>query len=111
MTPAELRAATTPEQVAAMVARGWDYDAKFDDFAARAPAYKEEYALSLRVRRWSRDDVEACWIADFGWSGVSFSAFDKYPTPEAAADEAEAWLARMLAAFRFPWLTVDNDHV
>lgn len=91
---------------ATMEARGWTQPPGFAGYVARAPAHDGKYAIVLSVR-----PCDGQWVTDFGWSGVSFSAFDKYPTPEAAADEAEAWLARTLSAFRFPWLTVDNDHV
>ena len=86
-----------------MKRQGWTYDAGSNTYSARASASKDcTYALSIRVFRWSSGE----WVADYGWSGVSFSAYNRHPTPELAADEAEAWLRGMLAGFSFPWLEV-----
>jgi len=92
----------TPEQIAALQARGWTHDAEYGDFAARAPVGCGDYALSLRVRLRGEH-----WESDYGWTGVSFGNFRaKHPTPIEAADAAEAWLRGVLAGFRFPWLVV-----
>lgn len=86
-----------------MTRPGWTYDAESECYSARASASKDcTYALSISVFRWNSGE----WVANYGWSGVSFSAYNKHPTPEAAADEAEAWLRGMLAQFDFPWLEV-----
>lgn len=92
----------TPEQIAAMEARGWTWSPEAGSFSARGPAFEESHEVSLRVWWWSGRN----WVADYGWTGYSFSGYRKHPDPLAAADEAEAWLRGALAGFRFPWLTV-----
>ena len=94
----------TPEQIAAMEARGWKPDEHGFGARAEVPNTQDRYALNLRVWRWGPEG----WVADYGWSGVSFSGYTKHPSPLEAADEAEAWLRGVLGGFRFPWLKVSE---
>lgn len=88
-------------QVAAMLARGWEHDAEMGDYFARG-VDGEHRVLMLRVRRWSSNGK---WMADYGTAGVSFAPIrPEHDDPERAADEAEAWLRRVLSGLRFPWL-------
>lgn len=96
----------TDELIASMAARGWDHEPGTRDFSARA-SVSHGYTVSLRVWQWD----PGVWTADYGWSGVSFSAYAKHSDPAAAADEAETWLRGVLGAFRFPWLRVDGREV
>lgn len=87
-----------------MTRQGWTYDAEYDEYSARGPAVPDgSHGISLLVRRHTHDRQ---WMADVGWTGCSFATFQRYPTPELAADEAEAWLRGMLSQFAFPWLEV-----
>ena len=92
----------TPEQIAAMEARGWRWDPEWRDFSIVSS--DDTYRIALRVRPWHDG-----WAADYGWTGVSFAPLNEHPDPLTAADEAEAWLRSILAplASRLPWLHID----
>lgn len=86
----------TPEQTAAMDARGWTWDPDRRAFRACPPTSP----LFATVR----------YICD-GWyethGGIQVAGGEMcYPEPDLAADAAEDWLRSVLAPFRFPWLTV-----
>lgn len=90
----------TPEQVAAMEARGWFVRPEFPLQFTANPSCR----IVMRVRPWV-GPLER-WIACYGWAGVDLSSHTQHATPEAAAAEAEAWLRGELSGFCFPWLTV-----
>lgn len=94
----------TAEQIAAMEERGWAWNAGNTAFVAVA-VVGYDYRIALRVWWWH--DEEGGWVADYGWTGVSFASYStRFADPLAAADEAEAWLRGVLSGFRFPWLMV-----
>ena len=105
---------TTPtaEQIAAMEARGWTWEPceglhVGGTFVAAAGKMLDGQAIiRMRVvlysRKWPEDAGR--WGALYGTPGVGFDRLARWPTPELAADEAEAWLRDVLAQFRFPWL-------
>jgi len=93
----------TPEQIAAMEARGWTWLPERGRFRADSANASSgpPYVIGASVYVF-----DGAWIASYGWTGVSFDNMDPHPTPLEAADEAEAWLRGVLAGFRFPWLVV-----
>lgn len=93
----------TPEQIAAMEARGWAWDGRsfVANCGTQGPASKMR-PLWVRVRPSS----DLGWIATYGAAGYDWGDMDNHADPLLAADEAEAWLRSVLAGFRFPWLQV-----
>lgn len=94
----------TPEQIAAMKARGWTYDANARAFGCAMNLEGDENVFILRVRRMSIGG----WIAMYGVPGHSYSTFTAHPDPLLAADEAEGWLRAELSHLTFPWLRPDT---
>ena len=93
----------TASDLAAMTARGWTWDADFRDFSAFGQIDSQGCPiLNLRVR--CRGDGD--WVAYYGVPGISYGRPDRHPSPLLAADEAEAWLRRVLEPFRLGWLAV-----
>jgi hypothetical protein len=90
----------TPEQIAAMEARGWTWEhigGGLHMFKARA----RPICLVLSVW-WDANTMR-------GWqwnSSLAWALTPPKPDPLTAADEAEAWLRGVLSGLRFPWLTV-----
>lgn len=84
----------TPEQIAALTARGWTWDADGRFFRMYAVAHADatgwEHRLFLTVRSTASD-----WIADYGWTGTSFGWAHSLD-PVLAADECERWLVALL---------------
>lgn len=90
----------TPEQIAAMEARGWRYDAEFGSFwAGRGP----DGLGALRAQVFSPTLGDG-WRTSYGVRGQDFSAYRRHPDPMAAADTAEGWLREEISRFGFPWL-------
>lgn len=86
----------TPEQIAAMDARGWAWDNRRRAFRATPP----DAPIFATVR-----SLGGGWWATFGGSAV-LGGPSVHPDPLTAADEAESWLRGVLSGFRFPWLEV-----
>lgn len=78
----------TTETIARMEARGWRWDAQHRRFAA----------ADMLVFPCGRG-----WL----WGRIQYGISGSHPTPDLAADEAEAWLRGVLAELRFPWLRVE----
>lgn len=83
----------TPEQIAAMEARGWKYDPAQNEFR-----HVSEGAM------WFVVSARSAWAV--GFRGRLPSGEGRAATPELAADEAESWLKGVLSGLRFPWLGV-----
>lgn len=94
----------TPEQIAAMEARGWTHlkPAEGDGrhFGIDIPE------LNLIMRVWWDVNLGTGWRWDCNHHWHKRTPPSR-PDPLAAADKAEAWLRSVLAGFRFPWLRVD----
>lgn len=91
-----------PEQIVTMEARGWTWDGRrFRATGGKPGSSSGTTALWATVRAHGDE-----WVAIYGTATHDWSALDVvHTTPEAAADEAEAWLRGVLAGFRFPWLS------
>ncbi len=92
----------TPEQIAAMEARGWTWQEHpsapdVTMFRASAPG------LGLMLSVWWDVNTGSGWH----WTTNAAIVPNKgKPFPIETADEAEAWLRGVLGGFRFPWLAV-----
>lgn len=104
----------TTETIARMEARGWRWEPCADlhaggSFVVSAGTMRDGAGV-LRMRvvlystQWPEDAGR--WGALYGTPGVGFERLTRHPTPDLAADEAEAWLRGVLADLRFPWLRV-----
>lgn len=95
----------TPEQIAAMEARGWTWQEHpsapdVTMFRASAPG------LGLMLSVWWDVNTGSGWH----WTTNAAIVPNKgKPSPLEAADEAETWLREVLGGFRFPWLKVAAD--
>ena len=78
----------TPEQIAAMEARGWTHDdGAFTCGGGLVAAYDDVKLPAINgTIRWS-----GAWRASYGTAGRGYDTFRPHPTPEDAADEAEEW--------------------
>jgi hypothetical protein len=95
----------TPEQIAAMTARGWVYDLKYDDFRCGGGDVTNVFGAPRPVIWGSlRPRGDGTWYSEFGVRGNSFGGAGAYPDPMAAADEAEAWFRHVTTGL--PGLTV-----
>lgn len=90
-----------------MEARGWTWTGRRFRAEAGAPGCTSRtFPLWASVTLY---EGATGWIATYGAASHDWSGdMDAHPTPEAAADEAEAWLRSVLAGFRFPWLVVTS---
>ena len=90
----------TPEQITAMDARGWTWEAWSRSF--RPIGMGDVPVVYLRVR----ENGDLGWIPSYGAGPIDYSPWEAHADPILAADEAETWLRSVLAPFRFPWLSV-----
>lgn len=92
----------TPEQIAAMEARGWAWNGRRFRAESAPAGTSGHYVIGATVNHWGD-----AWRAVYGWTGVGFDKLTPHDTPLLAADEAEAWLRGVLAGFKFPWLKME----
>lgn len=91
--------------LAAMSARGWTWNEEYRHFIAFGALDKQGCPiLNLRVGEWN----DGTWMAHYGVPGVGYERLIERATPMEAADDAEAWLRKVLAPFSFPWLSVQH---
>lgn len=86
-----------------MEARGWLWNEEWNSF--RACGGEDSMGrpmLTMGVGAWG----DGAWVAHYGMPGHGYDTLTRHPTPMAAADEAEAWLRKVLAPLRLPWLSV-----
>ena len=84
----------SPDTIARMEVRGWKWDAEHRRFRAAGGTVGDS-GLSPITGTIYRDGRK--WRACYGFTGVSWGDMMLHPTPEAAADEAEAWFRQVVS--------------
>jgi len=84
----------SPDTIARMEARGWKWDAERHRFRAAGGAVGDSGRSPITGTIY-RDGRK--WCACYGFTGVSWGDMVPHPTPDAAADEAEAWFRHVVS--------------
>jgi hypothetical protein len=88
----------TPEVIAAMAARGWTHDPKYNDFRCGGGTVEAiRDAPTPAIYGWIYPTANKLWMADYGTRGHGWGTMKRHPDPMAAADEAEAWFRHVVA--------------
>ena len=85
----------SPEIIARMEARGWKWNDEHGRFRAEGGKVRFDSRERAPIGGSIYED-ESRWYATYGVVGIGWGEDTGHPTPEAAADEAEAWFRQVV---------------